>query len=132
MEWTTIITAIIGVLFGGGFIEFLNWILFIKPNKRQKEAETELKEREVKDASTESQMKQINMADQYFEGMMKMLEKVQNSQERGNVNQEEIIGKLNILDKRMDKLEIKFNDIESYLNGPYHAWLAEKEQNNNK
>jgi hypothetical protein len=32
----------------------------------------------------------------------------------------------------MDKLEIKFNDIESYLNGPYHAWLAEKEQNNNK
>jgi hypothetical protein len=133
MDWTTIITAFIGVLFGGGFIEFLNWILFIKPNKKQKEAETELKENEVRDASTDTQIKQMNMADQYFEGMMKMLEKVQTGQERGNVNQEEIISKLNILDKRMDKMEIQFNYMESYLNGPYHAWLAEKEKEiNNK
>lgn len=131
LDWTTIITAFIGVLFGGGFIELLNWVLFIKPNKRQKEAETELKENEVSDASTDTLMKQMNVADQYFEGMMKMLEQVKTSQDRGNVNQEEMIEKLNVMDKRMDKMEINLGNLEAYLNGPYHAWLADKEKNEN-
>ena len=132
MDWTTILVTFIGVLFGGGFIELLNWFLFIKPNKRQKEAETELKENEIRDASAETQMKQMNVADQYFEGMMKMLEQVKTNQDRGNVNQEEIIDKLTLLDKRMDTMEIRFTNIEAYLNGPYHTWLAEKENNDKK
>lgn len=132
MDWTTIFTAFIGVIFGGGFIELLNWFLYIKPNKRQKEAETEMKETESKGASADTLMKQMNVADQYFEGMMKMLEQVKSSQDRGNDNQEEIIDKLTNLDKRMDTMEIRFTNIESYLNGPYHTWLAEQELNNNK
>jgi hypothetical protein len=130
MDWTTIVTAFIGVIFGGGFIEFLNWILFIKPNKRQKEAETELKENEIKDASAETLMKQMNVADQYFEGMMKMLQQVKTNQDKGTTNQEEIIDKLSMLDKRMDTMEIRFTNIDSYLNGPYHIWLAEHEKQN--
>ena len=130
MDWTTIVTALIGVVFGGGFIELLNWILFIKPNKRQKEAETELKENEIKDASAETLMKQMSVADQYFEGMMKMLEQVQSKQDSSTTNQEEIIDKLSLLDKRMDTMEIRFTNIESYLNGPYHNWLAEHEIGN--
>lgn len=132
MDWTTIFTAFIGVIFGGGFIELLNWFLYIKPNKRQKEAETEIKETESKGASADALMKQMNVADQYFEGMMKMLEQVKTNQDRGNNNQEEIIDKLTLLDKRMDTMEIRFTNIESYLNGPYHTWLAEQELNNNK
>jgi len=132
MDWTTIFTAFIGVIFGGGFIELLNWFLYIKPNKRQKEAETEIKETESKGASADTLMKQMNVADQYFEGMMKMLEQVKTNQDRGNNNQEEIIDKLTLLDKRMDTMEIRFTNIESYLNGPYHTWLAEQELNNNK
>lgn len=127
MDWTTIITAFIGVIFGGGFIELLNWFIYIKPNKRQKEAETELKENEIKDASAETLIKQMNVADQYFEGMIKMLEQVKANQDKGNINQEEIIDKLSLLDRRMDTMEIRFTNIESYLNGPYHTWLAEKE-----
>lgn len=130
MDWTTIVTAFIGVIFGGGFIEFLNWILFIKPNKRQKEAETELKENEIKDASAETLMKQMNVADQYFEGMMKMLQQVKTNQDKGTTNQEEIIDKLSTLDRRMDTMEIRFTNIDSYLNGPYHIWLAEHEKQN--
>ena len=35
-----------------------------------------------------------------------------------------MITKLDNLDTRLEKVEIKISDIETYLNGPYHEWLA--------
>ena len=107
-------------------------IKYRRENKRQKQAETEKIENEVKDNETDTQMKQMHMADQYFEGMLKMLEQVKASQDNGNNNQAKMIDSLdNIktrvedLNNRMGVVEDTMSNIVTYLNGDYDAWVKD-------
>ena len=120
--WVTIIIALLSGTTVGSIYEAIK---YRRENKRQKQAETEKMENEVKDNETDTQMKQMNMADQYFEGMLKMLEQVKASQDNGNNNQEKMIDMLHNFDERLDTLETTMTNIVTYLNGDYDAWLKD-------
>ncbi|MBP5724384.1 MAG: hypothetical protein J6X18_12535 [Bacteroidales bacterium] len=128
IDWTAIIIAILSGTTLGGVVEAIR---YRRENKRQKEAETEKIEKEVKDYETDIQMKEMTMADKYFKGMMEMLEQVKTSQASGNVNQETMLKKLTNLDDRMDTVVVKVSDIERYLNGDYKKWLTKQVNSGN-
>ena len=71
-------------------------------------------------------MKQMDMADKYFEGMLKMLEQVKSSTEKSNNNQENIIAKIDDVTNRVIKVEDTLSNIVTYLNGDYQLYLAEQ------
>ncbi|MBP5724821.1 MAG: hypothetical protein J6X18_14760 [Bacteroidales bacterium] len=128
-DWMTLIVAILSGTTVGSVYEAIK---YRRENKRQKQAETEKIENEVKDNETDTQMKQMHMADQYFEGMLKMLEQVKASQDNGNTNQAKMIDSLdNIktrvedLNKRMEVVEDTMSNIVTYLNGDYDAWVKD-------
>lgn len=123
MDWTAIIIA---VLTGTSFAGIYEAIKYRRENKRMKKAEAAKAENEVKDNETDTQMKQMNMADKYFDGMLKMLEQVKNSTESGNVNQEKMMHDLADIKNRMGVLEVSTSNIVAYLNGDYQNWLNEQ------
>ena len=126
MDWTGIIIAI---LTGGTITGAIEAIRYRRENKRLKEAETAKAENEVKDNETDTQMKQMDMADKYFDGMLKMLEQVKNSTESGNVNQKKMMDDLSDIRKRMCVLEESTSNIVAYLNGDYQNWLNNQIRN---
>jgi cysteine synthase len=126
MDWTGIVIAI---LTGGTITGAIEAIRYRRENKRLKEAETAKAENEVKDNETDTQMKQMDMADKYFDGMLKMLEQVKNSTESGNVNQKKMMDDLSDIRKRMGVLEESTSNIVAYLNGDYQNWLNNQIRN---
>jgi len=120
MDWTALIVALLGGTSLAGIVEAIK---YRRENKRLKEAETAKAENEVKDNETDTQMKQMDMADKYFDGMLKMLEQVKNSTDNGNVNQEKMITKLDNITNRVIVVENGMNNIVTYLNGDYQNWL---------
>lgn len=123
MDWTALIVALLSGTTVGSIIEAIR---YRRQNKRLKEAEAAKAENEVKDNETDTQIKQMDMADKYFHGMLEMLEQVKNSTENGNLNQEKIISKLDNLDARMGIVEEGLNNVVTYLNGDYQLFLAEQ------
>lgn len=120
MDWTALIIALLSGTTIGGIFEAIR---YRRENKRIKQAETAKVENEVKDNETDTQMKQMDMADKYFEGMLKMLEQVKNSTESGNVNQKKMMDDLSDIRKRIGVLEESTSNIVTYLNGDYQNWL---------
>lgn len=121
------ITEILTFVFGGtSLVTLIEVVRYRKQDKRQREAEAKIKEREADDAGTSAQAKQIDLADKYFDGMLAMMEKLRDSQERGTLNQDKMLDMLNVIDRRIDNMELRIGDMEAYLNGKYHAFLAEK------
>ena len=120
MDWIALIVALLGGTSLAGIVEAIK---YRRENKRLKEAETAKAENEVKDNETDTQMKQMDMADKYFDGMLKMLEQVKNSTDNGNVNQEKMISKLDNITNRVIVVENGMNNIVTYLNGDYQNWL---------
>ena len=126
MEWTTIVMALLS---GTTLASIVEAIRYRRENKRIKQAETAKAENEVKDNEADTQMKQMNVADQYFEGMLKMLEQVKNSTDNGNVNQEKMMSKLDNITNRVIVVENGMNNIVTYLNGDYQSWLENQIRN---
>lgn len=126
MDWTALIIALLSGTTLGGIVEAIR---YRRENKRIKEAETAKAENEVKDNETDTQMKQMDMADKYFDGMLKMLEQVKNSTESGNVNQKKMMDDLSDIRKRIAVLETSTSNIVTYLNGDYQNWLDNQIRN---
>ena len=126
MEWTALVIALLSGTTLGGIVEAIR---YRRENKRIKQAETAKAENEVKDNETDTQMKQMDMADKYFEGMLKMLEQVKNSTENGNVNQKKMMDDLSDIKKRIGVLEESTSNIVTYLNGDYQNWLDNQIRN---
>lgn len=89
------------------------WLYFRKENKA-------LKKNEVKVSDVDTQKQQIDLAELYKDKVLELIGQVSEKQDSGNANQQRILEKL-------DRVEDKVGDIETYLNGPYHQWLADKE-----
>ena len=123
MDWMALIVALLSGTTVGSIFEAIR---YRRQNKRLKEAEAAKAENEVKDNETDTQIKQMDMADKYFHGMLEMLEQVKNSTENGNLNQEKIIDKLDNLDSRMAIVEEGLKNVVTYLNGDYQNFLAEQ------
>ena len=98
MDWTSIILALLGGTSVAGIVEAVRY-------RRQN---MKLKDAEATTADTEAQEKQMNLAESYLEKVLALTEK-------GNVNQDEIIRRLEALDGRID-------NIEAYLNGEFKEW----------
>ena len=79
----------------------------------------------------EAQKAEIDLANKYRDEMLNMMNVVKEANEKNFTNQDEIIKGLRRLDERMEQMEIKVGDIESYLNGPYHQYIAEKQSRYN-
>ncbi len=95
-------------------VAVIAWLYFRKENKA-------LKKNEVKVSDVDTQKQQIDLAELYKDKVLELMEQVSAKQDAGNENQGRILEKL-------DRVEDKVNDIETYLNGPYHQWLADKER----
>lgn len=107
---SVILNAILG---GTSVVAIVGWFIYRKENRK-------LKQNEVKVSSADAQRQEIELAELYKDKMLAMMEQMSEKQDSGNENQHRILEKL-------DRLEDKVEGIETYLNGPYHQWLADKE-----
>ena len=114
MEISEILNLILG---GTSLLGLVGFIIYRKENRK-------LKQNEVKKDDAATQREQIELAELYKDKMLEMMEQMSAKQDTGNENQSRILDKL-------DRLEDKVEGIETYLNGPYHAWLAKKEGGEN-
>lgn len=108
------LTEILNIVFGStSVVAVAAWFYFRKENKR-------LKQNEVKVSDVDTQRQQIELVELYKDKVLQLLDQVSEKQDTGNANQVRMLEKLSALDSRMD-------DVERYLNGPYHEWLAEQQ-----
>ena len=114
MDWNSVLIDALSVT---SILSIIGLIRFWKQNKK-------LKNNEVKKDDVETQKAEIDLANLYKEEMLKVIELLKSSQSENSGNQERIIHKLENLDTRLENVEIKMDGIETYLNGPYHEWLA--------
>ena len=118
MWWQTIIIDVLSVT---SILSIIAMIRFWKQNKR-------LKDSEVAQSNVEAQKSVISLANLYKEEMLKVINLLKESETKNLGNQKEMMETLKNLDNRMERMELKVGDIESYLNGPYQRYLADKEQ----
>lgn len=118
MDWTTIIVALLSGTTVGSIVEAIRY-------RRQN---SQLKANEVALSSVDTQKAEIDLANLYKDEMLKVIDLLKSSQTESSDNQNQIIEKLNILDKRLDILEINYNNLSEWANGSYHKFLAHKEQ----
>lgn len=121
MDWNSIIMMLLGGTTVGGIVSAI-W--YRNQNKT-------IKNSEATQADVQAQEAQINLANKYRDDTLKMLQMVKEANEKNFTNQDEILRRLGRLDERMENVEIKVCDIESYLNGPYHQYIAEKQSRYN-
>lgn len=121
MDWNSIVIDALSVT---SILSIVGLIRFWNQNKK-------LKNNEVTKDDVETQKAEIDLANLYKEEMLKVIELLKESQSENNGNQEKMINKLDNLDTRLEKMELKLSDVEEYLNGPYHQWLASKESKTN-
>jgi len=118
MDWTTIIVALLSGTTIGSIVEAIRY-------RRQN---SQLKANEVTLSSVDTQKAEIDLANLYKNEMLKVIDLLKSSQTESSDNHNQIIKKLNILDKRLDILEINYNNLSEWANGSYHNFLAHKEQ----
>lgn len=118
MDWNAIIMMLLGGTTVGGVVSAI-W--YRKQNKT-------IKESEATQADVEAQKAEIDLANKYRDEMLNMVQMVKDANEKNFTNQDDIIRRLERLDKRIDKLETNYGYMQEYLNGNYHLFLAEKQK----
>ena len=118
MDWTTIVLALLSGTTVGSVVELI----------RYRKQDKKLKDNTVVQSSIETQKAEIDLANIYKEEMLKVIDLLKQNQLENTDNQTEMKEMLTNLDRRMDRMETHIDDIETYLNGNYHAWLANKEK----
>jgi hypothetical protein len=118
MDWTSLINVIIS---SGVIISVVELVRYRKESKRIKGAEATT-------AATQAQSEQIDLGKKFIDQSLSVLEQVKTMQQEASGTQKTMLEKLNKLDERMDKLELQTFNIEQYLNGDYHNWLAKREK----
>jgi hypothetical protein len=71
------------------------------------------------------QSKRMDVADKYFDGMMKMLEQVKSTTDRGSENQDKILEEIGKLKTQNDKQDSLMTDIVAYLNGDFQNYVSQ-------
>ncbi len=118
--------TILNLVFGGvGVGGLITAIYYRKANKRIKEEEANKAAVETKDAETDVQSKRMDVADKYFDGMMKMLEQVKSTTDRGSENQDKILEEIGKLKTQNDKQDGLLTDIVAYLNGDFQNYVSQ-------
>lgn len=118
MDWINVIELLIS---SGVVVSVVEFFHYRRENKRIKHAEATT-------ATTAAQSEQIDLGKKFITDSLEIMEQVRDlqkqSSEQSIENQREILERLEVLDKRIDKQELQLDHIERYLNGDYHNWLA--------
>ncbi len=115
MDWTAILLALLSGTTVCGVVETVRY-------KRQNMT---IKDSEATQSSVEAQKSEIELANVYRDEMLKMVQMVKDANDKNFSNQDQMMEKLTRMDERLEKIELRVSDIETYLNGNYHAWLAQ-------
>ena len=111
------ISEILNIIFGGtSVVAVIAWLYFRKENKA-------LKKNEVKVSDVDTQKQQIDLAELYKDKVLELIGQVSTKQDMGNENQQRILDKLDTIDERVDKQEVRLSDIVTYLNGDFQDFL---------
>ena len=126
IDWTEVIVQIITVLFSGTFLFGLyKLIKYRKQNKT-------IKDNQASNSTTESINMQLALMKTYWTDMMDMMKDVKQSAKQGNLNQDKIIENLELVDSRLDSVEVTLSNLVEWADGPFNQFLADKQQNTNK
>ena len=113
MEWTEIILAVLSGTTVGGVYEAVK---YRRETRRLKQAE-------AKNADTDAQDRQMDLAEKYLEKVLALTEK-------GNDNQDKMLERLDklseqtiLLSEQNDKQDALLRDIVDYLNGDFKEFL---------
>lgn len=122
IDWTTIIVNAISILFSGTFLFGLyKLIKYRKQNKT-------IKDNQASNSTTESINMQLALMKTYWTDMMGMMEDVKQSAKQGNINQDKIIEKIELVDSRLDSVELTLNNLVEWADGPFNQFLANKQE----
>lgn len=113
MDWSEILNIVLG---GTSLVTIVGFLAYRKQNKR-------IKDNEVKSSDVDTQRQQIELAELYKDKVLELMEQVSTKQDTGNENQQRILDKLDKLDGRVDKQEVRLSDIVAYLNGDFQNFL---------
>lgn len=125
LDYTTIITTFLGLLFSGGLATLIT-LKYTKSN-----AETE-----AKSNSNKEQAERIDLGDKYVTQMLTMLEKIQenskknmeigeNNVERNTANWESVDKKMTEIHTDLIGVKNEVTSIVQYLNGGYKEFKSE-------
>lgn len=118
MWWQTILIDVLSVT---SILSIIAVVRFWKQNKKLKDNEVKINDSEVAQSEVEAQKAEIDLANKYRDEMLNMVQMVKDANEKNFTNQDEII-------RSLTRLETKVGDIENYLNGPYHQYIADKQK----
>ena len=122
IDWTTVIVTLITVLFSEGFIFGLYKLI------KYRKQDTTIKDNEASNSTTESINMQLALMKTYWTDMMGMMEDVKQSAKQGNLNQDKIIEKIELVDTRLDSVEVTLNNLVEWADGPFNQFLANKQE----
>ena len=111
MDWNLVLNFVFG---GTTLIGVVQAVRYRKQNKALKDVE--------------AQRAQIDLAELYKDKVIALLNEVSTKQDGGNANQQKMLEKLDTLDTRTEKVEIKISDIEEYLDGDFNKWKSQKQK----
>ncbi len=126
IDWTTVIVTLITVLLSEGFIFGLYKLI------KYRKQDTTIKDNEASNSTTESINMQLSLMKTYWTDMMGMMEDVKQFAKQGNLNQDKIIEKIELVDNRLDSVEVTLNNLVEWADGPFNQFLADKQENNSK
>lgn len=121
MWWQTILIDVLSVT---SILSIIAVVRFWKQNKKLKDNEVKINDSEVAQSNVETQNAEIDLANKYRDEMLNMVQMVKDANEKNFTNQDVIM-------RSLTRLETKVGDIESYLNGPYHQYIADKQSRYN-
>ena len=116
MDWNTLIMTLLG---GTSIVGLAQAVRYRRENKT-------LKANEVKVSNVDAQRQEIELAEMYKDKVVELtslMEQVSRKQDSGNDSQARILAKLDTLDRRLDSVEKRVANIETYLDGDYQDHL---------
>jgi ABC-type protease/lipase transport system fused ATPase/permease subunit len=129
MDVWSIIQMVVGGGFVAGVVEFGTWLRNRKADKVKAEAEAAQASATAKTSDIEAQRQEIDLMKYMRETMAEWMAQTEEGNKKNFANQDKMMGQLSRMDERLEKIELRVGDIETYLNGEYHTWLANKHTN---
>jgi hypothetical protein len=115
MDFSTLISTLVGGGVIGVIIEVVASIRYRRQNATIKDAEAAQKESEATQSSVEAQKAQMDLADLYKEKVLGLIELINTKQDNGTAKQDRMIQMLGSLDARVDSLEVRVGKIEGKM-----------------
>ena len=129
MDWISIIQMASGGGVVAGIVEVCAAIRHRKADKVKAEAEAAQASASAKTSDIEAQRQEIDLMKYMRETMAEWMAQTEDGNKKNFANQEKMMEQLSRMDERLEKIELRVGDMETYLNGEYHSWLAAKHTN---